>query len=201
MLDMVGDLNEQQARYVKKITDSVERMYRLVNTLLDIGRIEAGVDLKLEWLPLGDVVRQVAEDLRLNAVQKRIDYKVVLPEETMPMVQADRALMEQAIQNVIDNAIKFTESGGAVTVSVRMEIDFAVVEVKDTGAGVSPVDLPRLFERFYRGVDRQLKTDAGSGLGLAIVKSIIDRHNGKISVDSRLGEGSTFALRIPLRQD
>ena len=201
MLDMVGDLNEQQSRYVKKITDSVERMYRLVNTLLDIGRIEAGVDLKLEWLPLADVVRQVAEDLRLNAVQKRIDYKVALPEETMPMVQADRALMEQAIQNVIDNAIKFTEGGGAVTVSMRMELEYAVIEVKDTGAGVSPVDLPRLFERFYRGVDRQLKTDAGSGLGLAIVKSIIERHNGKISVDSRLGAGSTFTLRIPLRQD
>ena len=201
MLDMVGELNEQQSRYVKKITDSVERMYRLVNTLLDIGRIEAGIDLKLEWLPLADIVRQVAEDLRVNAVPKQIDYQVVLPETTLPMVQADRALMEQAIQNVIDNAIKFTDRGGKVTISIRTdEEQFVTVEVKDTGAGISPVDLPRLFERFYRGAQRKLKSDAGSGLGLSIVKSIIERHGGKVNVASRLGEGSTFSLRIPLRQ-
>ncbi|MBN2044861.1 MAG: HAMP domain-containing protein [Anaerolineales bacterium] len=201
MLDMVGDLNEQQARYVQKISESVERMHYLVDTLLDIGRIEAGVDLKLEWLMVSDLVRQVAEDLRLNAVQKRINYQVNLPAGTEPMVQADRALLEQAVQNVIDNAIKYTHPGGDVKISVRFEQDALVaIRVEDTGSGIAPVDEPRLFERFYRGAGRAGKKDGSSGLGLAIVKSIIDRHHGSIQVQTRLGEGSAFTLRIPLKQ-
>jgi two-component system phosphate regulon sensor histidine kinase PhoR len=201
MLDMVGDLNEQQDRYVQKISENVERMHRLVDTLLDIGRIEAGVDLKLEWLMITDLVRQVAEDLRLNAIQKRIDYHLELPGGTEPMVQADRALMEQAVQNVIDNAIKYTQAGGEIHVSVRFEQDsLAAVRVADNGSGIAPVDEPRLFERFYRGAGRTGKKDGGSGLGLAIVKSIIDRHHGSIQVQTRLGEGSAFTLRIPFKQ-
>jgi two-component system NtrC family sensor kinase len=201
MLDMVGDLNEQQARYVQKISENVERMHRLVDTLLDIGRIEAGVDLKLEWLMITDLVRQVAEELRLNAIQKRINYHLELPGGTEPMVQADRALMEQAVQNVIDNAIKYTQAGGEVHISVGFEQDtFAAIRVADNGSGIAPVDEPRLFERFYRGAGRSAKKDGGSGLGLAIVKSIVDRHHGSIQVQTRLGVGSAFTIRIPFKQ-
>lgn len=200
MLDMVGNLNEQQKLYVKKISENVERTHHLVNTLLDMGRIEAGVDLKVEWLMITDLVRQVAEDLRLTAAQKRISYQLDLPEDTEPMVQADRELMNQAVQNVIDNAIKYTHNGGEINISVRFEEDqWAAIRVADNGSGIAPVDEPRLFERFYRGAGRSIK-DGGSGLGLAIVKSIIERHNGSIHVQTRLGEGSAFTLRIPMKQ-
>ncbi len=201
MLDMVGDLNEQQSRYVKKIVQGVENMSRLVNTLLDLGRIEAGVGLKLELLPITDVVRQVAEALRMEAIQKQIDYQVLMPEETMPVVQADQALLERAIQNLIDNAIKFTPPQGKVEIDLYQEGDNSIVlKVKDSGVGISPVDLPRLFERFYRGANRAAQSEQGSGLGLAIVKSIVERHNGTVSADSLLGKGSVFTITLPIRQ-
>lgn len=201
MLDMVGDLNEQQSRYVKKIVQGVENMSRLVNTLLDLGRIEAGVGLKLELLPITDVVHQVSEALRMEAVQKQIDYQIRLPEDTMPVVQADQALLERAIQNLIDNAIKFTPPQGKVEVFLKQEGDENIIlEVRDTGVGISPVDIPRLFERFYRGANRAAQAEQGSGLGLAIVKSIVERHHGTVSAESILGKGSVFTITLPIRQ-
>jgi len=201
MLEMVGDLNEQQTRYVEKIVQGVEKMSRLVNTLLDLGRIEAGVGLKLEKLAISDVVGQVAEALRMEAVQKQIKFQVRVPEITFPAIEGDHALLERAIQNLIDNAIKYTDSGGEVVVSLQMEKDqFVTVEVKDSGAGISPVDMPRLFERFYRGASRTNLKERGSGLGLAIVKSIAERHHGEVTAKSQLGRGSIFTFRIPIQQ-
>jgi PAS domain S-box-containing protein len=201
MLEMVGDLNEQQARYVEKIVQGVENMSRLVNTLLDLGRIEAGVGLKVEKLAISDVVSQVAEALRMEAVQKQIRYQIRLPDVTFPAIEGDHALLERAIQNLIDNAIKYTDPGGEVTISLNMDTDqFIAVEVKDSGVGVSPVDMPRLFERFYRGASRTNLKERGSGLGLAIVKSIAERHHGTVSAKSQLGKGSIFSLRIPIKQ-
>ena len=119
MLDMVGDLNEQQTRYVGKIVEGVESMSRLINTLLDLGRIEAGVGLQLEMLPISDVVRQVAEALRMQADQRKIDYHLHLPSTTIPLVEADQALIERAVQNLIDNAIKYSDTNGEVHITLR----------------------------------------------------------------------------------
>ncbi len=201
MMDMVGDLNEQQTRYLKKIGQGIENMSRLVVTLLNLGRIEAGIGLQLEMVPVSDLVQQVAEALRLEAVQRQLKLEVHLPQNTMPLVQADKVLLVQAAQNLIDNAIKFTRAGGLVEVSVTVEEEQQVaITVKDTGVGIAPVDLPRLFERFYRGGGRAMGDERGSGLGLAIVKSIAERHGGSVSVESQLGKGSIFTMRIPLRQ-
>ncbi|HSG26820.1 MAG TPA: ATP-binding protein [Anaerolineales bacterium] len=201
MLEMVGDLNEQQARYVEKIVQGVEKMSRLVNTLLDLGRIEAGVGLKLEKLAISDVVGQVAEALRMEAVQKQIKFHVHLPEITFPAIEGDHALLERAIQNLIENAIKYTDPGGEVAINLKMEQDQIVsVEVRDTGVGISSVDMPRLFERFYRGASRTSLKERGSGLGLAIVRSIAERHHGEVTAKSQLGKGSVFTFRIPIQQ-
>ena len=201
MLEMVGDLNEQQARYVEKIVQGVENMSHIVNTLLDLGRIEAGVGLKVEKLAISDVVGQVAEALRMEAVQKQIKYQLLLPEATLPAVEGDSALLERAIQNLIDNAIKYTDPGGEVAISLKVDTDqFVLIEIKDSGVGISPVDMPRLFERFYRGATKTAIRERGSGLGLAIVKSIAERHHGTVSAKSQLGKGSVFTLRIPIKQ-
>jgi PAS domain S-box-containing protein len=200
MLQMVGELNEQQTGYINKIVVGVESMSFLVNNLLDLGRIEAGIGLQLEMIPVADITRQVIEALHLNAIQKQIDLTLDLPSGSTPLVEADQTLLHQAIYNLVDNAIKFTDAEGKVTVSVKVKSGEVIWEVRDTGIGISPVDLPRLFERFYRAAGRKVRQHSGAGLGLTIVKSIAERHGGDAHAESQLGKGSTFTLTIPLRQ-
>jgi PAS domain S-box-containing protein len=200
MLEMVGDLNEQQMGYVRKIVVGVESMSRLVNNLLDLGRIEADIGLNLEMVPVQDIIERVIEALSLQANQKRIQLQIEIPQQTTPLVEADQALLQQALHNLVENAIKYTPTNGKVLVSVRGQQNRMVFEVRDSGIGISPVDLPRLFEKFYRSASREAKKESGTGLGLAIVKSIAERHGGDVGVDSHLGKGSTFSLTIPLRQ-
>lgn len=201
MLDMVGELNEQQFSYVRKIISGVESMSRLVNNLLDLGRIEAGVGLELDTIAITDIVEKVVAGLQTTAQQKRIQVEIEPQQSNLPLVEADQALLQQAIQNLVENAIKYTRSEGQVKISLQARQDRMVVEVNDTGIGISPMDQPRLFERFYRGAQQSSKDQRGTGLGLAIVKSIAERHGGRVWVESQLGKGSTFYLSIPLRQN
>jgi PAS domain S-box-containing protein len=200
MLEMVGELNEQQLAYVRKIVGGVESMSRLVSNLLDLGRIEAGIGLQLEMVPVRDVVERVTGALQLQATQKKIQLSVEIPEQTIPLLEADPALLQQALQNLVENAIKYTESGGKVRVGVSSKQERLAFEVSDTGIGIAPVDQPRLFEKFFRAAQPVGKTERGTGLGLAIVKSIAERHGGQVWVESQLGKGSTFFLVLPVRQ-
>jgi signal transduction histidine kinase/HAMP domain-containing protein len=200
MLEMVGDLNSQQEGYVQKIVVGVESMSRLVNNLLDLGRIEADVGLRLEMLSVHDVIEQVTESLTMQAAQKQIQLHTSIPDEAIPLIEADQALLNQALHNLVENAIKYTPAKGDVHISVHVRQDVMVFEVKDNGIGVSPVDQPRLFERFYRSANREAKRERGTGLGLAIVKSIAERHGGQVGLTSQLGSGSTFYIAIPVRQ-
>jgi signal transduction histidine kinase len=200
MLQMVGELNEQQTGYINKIVNGIESMSFLVNNLLDLGRIEAGVGLQLEKVPVEDVTRQVIEGLHIQAIQKQIDLTFNPPPEKKSLVEADQALLHQAIYNLVDNAIKYTEAGGQVTVTVKVKSDKVVWVVQDTGIGISPLDLPRVFERFFRPAGRRSGQRKGSGLGLTIVKSIAERHGGSVKAESQLGKWSIFTLTIPLRQ-
>ncbi len=200
MLEMVGTLNEQQQGYVKKIISGVENMARMVNNLLDLGRIEAGVGLHLETIPLFDIVDGLTNALQPQAAQKNIDLNVDLPKNTMPLIEADQALLQQAMYNLVENAIKYTPQGGRVSVRLKLLGDGMQFEVEDTGIGIAPIDQPRLFEKFYRGGQREAREQKGSGLGLAIVRSIAERHGGRVWLDSQLGKGSTFYLQVPLHQ-
>jgi len=193
-------LNEQQINYMKKIVVAVESMSHLVNNLLDLGRIEAGIDLQLEMVLVHDLVERVTDSLKMQGMQKHVQLAVDIPSQTAPLIEADQALLHQALYNLVENAIKYTNAGGMINVSVRVRQDNLVFGVNDTGIGIAPVDIPRLFEKFYRGVQRDAKKQSGTGLGLAIVKSIAERHNGKVWVESQLGKGSTFYLMIPIRQ-
>ena len=113
------------------------------------------------------------------------------------LIEADQALLTQALHNLVENAIKYTPSGGDIGVTVRVLEENIVFAVRDTGIGVSPVDQPRLFERFYRSANRDAKRERGTGLGLAIVKSIAERHGGHVGLQSQLGSGSTFIILYP----
>ena len=200
MLEMVGELNDQQQGYVRKIVSGVENMSRLVNNLLDLGRIEIGVGLQVETISIHDIVERVVGALQLQATQKNISLTVELPRDLPASIEADQALLHQGVYNLVENAIKYTPNGGQVQVRVRATDKELVFEVKDDGIGISPSDLPRLFEKFYRGKQRDARSQHGSGLGLAIVRSIAERHGGKVWVESELGKGSVFFLLVPVKQ-
>jgi len=200
MLDMVGELNEQQQSYVSKIITGVENMARLVNDLLDLGRIDMGVDLQVEPVLVLNVLEKVTSTLRTQATQKDIELSLELPKDLPHHIDADPALFHQAIYNLVENAIKYTPEGGQVFVRVRLSAKDLVFEIQDTGIGIASEDMPRLFEKFYRGKAREARARVGTGLGLAIVRSIAERHGGRVWVESEEGKGSTFYLQIPIRQ-
>ena len=199
MLEMVGDLNEQQKGYVAKIVVGVESMSKMVTNLLDLGRIDAGVGLQVEKTVVMDVVKAVMEPLQMVADQKHIHLTQAAAPGLPETIDADRALLQQALFNLVENAIKYTPENGSVTLRVHPRPQGMQFEVQDNGIGIAPVDLPRLFEKFYRGSQREARAQRGSGLGLAIVRSIAEQHGGKVWVESVLGQGSTFYLFIPFR--
>jgi signal transduction histidine kinase len=200
MLEMVGELNEQQQGYVKKIISGVENMSRLVNNLLDLGRIDLGVGLQVEHVTVLDIIERVTSALQLQANQKNIVLSVELAKDMPHAVEADQALLHQAVYNLVENAIKYTPENGRVTVRTSSKPDSLVFSTEDTGIGIPADDLPRLFEKFYRGKQREARAQHGSGLGLAIVNSIAESHGGRVWVESTVGKGSTFHLQIPLSQ-
>ena len=199
MLELVGNLNQQQMGYIRKIITGVESMSRLIENLLDLGRIEAEIGLKLETLSIHDIITTVTEALELHAKQKNITLHVSESAQTMPLIEADQALLQQALHNLVENAIKYTPEGGEVRVNYGVDNTQMLFVVQDNGVGISPIDQERLFEKFYRVERREITEQKGTGLGLAIVKSIAEQHGGEVWVESELGVGSTFYLAIPIR--
>lgn len=197
MLSMVGSVNDQQKDFLRKIQDSIEQMTQLVDNLLDLGRLEAGVGLSLEIVQPQVVVREVADSFRPQALNKRIEIELAAPESLSP-IQADGTLLRQALANLLDNAIKYTRPGGKVIVRARQHSGRQSFSVEDNGLGIAPTDQARLFEKFYRARHREALKERGTGLGLAIVKSIAEQHGGRITVESQLGSGSVFTLEVPM---
>jgi signal transduction histidine kinase len=200
MLDSAGELNEQQHSYVKKIITGVENMSRLVNNLLDLGRIEIGVGLQVENVTVLDVIERVTSALHLQAMQKNISLQLELAKDMPHAIEADQALLHQAVYNLVENAIKYTPENGSVIIRTVSDPNHLTFVVKDSGIGIPPEDFSHLFEKFYRGKQREARAQPGSGLGLAIVHSIAESHSGKVWVESEIGKGSTFYLQIPLVQ-
>lgn len=200
MLEMSGWLNEQQRSYIKMIVHGVDNMSKLVNNLLDLGRIDFGVGLQVESSPVLDVLERVTGSLQMQAKQKQISLGVEIPKDMPHAIEADQALLHQALYNLVENALKYTSEGGEVTVHLQTSPSALTFAVQDSGIGIPKNDMPRLFEKFYRGTNREALAERGTGLGLAIVKSIAERHGGKVWVESELGKGSIFYLQIPLTQ-
>jgi signal transduction histidine kinase len=200
MLEMAGELNEQQKNYAKMIVQGVDNMAKLVNNLLDLGRIDFGVGLQVESIPVLDILERVTGSLQMQAKQKGISLGVAIPKDLPHAIEADAALLQQALYNLVENALKYTSPSGEVTIHLQTAPSELTFAVQDSGIGIPKNDLPRLFEKFYRGTNREALAQRGTGLGLAIVKSIAERHGGSVWVESELGKGSTFYLKIPLVQ-
>jgi signal transduction histidine kinase/HAMP domain-containing protein len=200
MLEMVGSLNIQQKDYVKNITVGVDKMNRLVNNLLNLGRIESGIALQLEKITADKIMDAVIHSLQPLAEQKGIKLVYIPPQQEIPEIEVDVALLQEAIFNLVENAIKYTPVNGGVKLTISMRTNGVVFEVKDTGMGIAPLDQQKLFETFYRSSRQEVHQQKGSGLGLAIVKSVAVKHHGDVWVESQLGKGSSFYLSVPLRQ-
>ncbi len=199
MLPMVGSLTPKQQDYVEKVMAGIEQMTELIDDLLDLGRIEAGVGMVKENCSLGDIARIVVESMSGQALAHGLTLSI--GKLTERMIHGDQGLLRHAITNLVDNAIKYTPSGGGITLSVEEREGAMAVSVKDSGIGIAPADQVRLFERFYRVKRRETIDIKGTGLGLAIVKSIAEWHKGRVWVESQLGEGSTFYILIPIQHE
>jgi signal transduction histidine kinase len=200
MLETAGELNDQQKHYSRMIVQGADTMAKLVNNLLDLGRIDFGVGLQVESIPVLDILERVTSSLQLQAKQKNISLGVGIPRDMPNAIEADQALLYQAIYNLVENALKYTPEGGEVTIHLVTAPTTLTFSIRDTGIGIPAQDIPRLFEKFYRGSNREALAQRGTGLGLAIVKSIAERHGGKVWAESEPGRGSTFHLQIPITQ-
>lgn len=199
LLLMHKKLDSTGINFVEMVRKSIQDMRRLIDDLLDLAKIESGIRLELEPVALRTVLQECVEALQSAASSKNMTITVDTP-ANLPAVTADRARLQQVFHNLIGNAIKYTPSNGWVRV-VADEHDGCVrVVVQDNGLGISLEDQARVFDRFYRV--RRPETDGieGTGLGLAIVKSLVEAHNGRITLESKLGQGSSFTVFLPVRR-
>jgi PAS domain S-box-containing protein len=193
-----GELNEEQEEYLQTVKSNADRLVTLINDLLDVARLESGrFKLNVEPLDLPPVVDLVVVTLRPLIAGKDQTIAVdVAPD--LPQVLADKDRVVQVLTNLVSNAHKYTQAGGAIRVEVALDGDLVHVAVHDNGMGIAPEDVARLFTRFYR-VDSSLTREiGGTGLGLSIVKSIVELHGGTVTVESTPGSGSTFSFTLPI---
>jgi two-component system phosphate regulon sensor histidine kinase PhoR len=188
-----------RASFVDILGRHAQRLSGLTADLLDLARLEAGYRLRVEIVPVPSVIEASLLTLAPRAEQKRIQVTTELvPPASGPFaVVAERAAVEQVLTNLVDNAIKYTPAGGRVTVSARAVGDIIEIVVADTGPGISQEHLPRLFERFYRVDNARSRELGGTGLGLSIVKHLVAAHGGEIGVESEVGRGTRFIVRLP----
>ncbi len=190
-----GKLSEQQLNFASQITHEAHRMTGLLNELLDFARMEAG-KFKIEPRPIvySEPVTSAVNTFRPAMAKKRLEVVVDLPPD-LPLVHADPERVIQIVSNLLSNAVKFTPEGGRIIVRAYPEGERVLTEVSDTGIGITPEELPHMFERFYQ--TEAGKAMGGTGLGLSITKSLVEAHGGTIEVQSHPGEGTTFRFSLP----
>jgi two-component system, NtrC family, sensor histidine kinase KinB len=192
----IGPLNAKQVELITVTRDAAERLRHIVDTILDLGRLSSG-KLPMEWRPMrpGDLIFRSAQAYAASYAARGIELAVETPSELAP-VQCDAGRIEHVFSNLLDNALRHTLPGGKVIVSARQLGVFVRFDVRDTGCGIAPGHISRVFETFYR-VPGQ-RSDTGSGLGLALVKQIVEWHGGKVGVESTVNVGSTFWFTLPI---
>lgn len=198
---LVGPLTGEQHEQVDKITEAAERLRRVVADLLDMTRIQAGkLVLNLVASDFPPLVADVLENLESVAREKGVTMTNAITQE-FPPVYADEVRVAQVLTALVCNALKFTQSGDAVTVHARTEDGYLRCDVNDTGIGIAPEDHCKLFERFSQVDMSSTRRAGGMGLGLSIAKALIEAHGGKIGVESQSGKGATFWFTLPLAQE
>jgi signal transduction histidine kinase len=193
-----GEDPDARAEFLEASAVQIERLDWLAQNLLELSKLDSGLVL-LDLRPddLRATVEQAVEQAGTAARRRGVHLAIQLPDRPL-RIRHDPVRVGQVVANLVGNGIKFTPRGGWIRVDVAATPDGARIDVADTGVGIAPDELPRIFERFYRGTRASEARASGSGLGLAIVRSIVEMHGGSVAVESRLGSGSTFSVSLPL---
>jgi two-component system NtrC family sensor kinase len=195
LIERAGPLTSQQVDFVGRVRLSVEQIAELVSDLLDLGRIESGLDTSKERTPMAVLIHYALDNIRNRMEAKGLKLETSI-QDGLPFVYGDPIRLRQLVDNLLQNAMKYTPTSGVISVEAEAEDDQVIVRVVDTGPGIPPQDQPFLFDKFFRASNTP--DDApGTGLGLSIVKSIVDQHGGRIWVESELGQGATFTVVLP----
>ncbi|HET89549.1 MAG TPA: response regulator [Chloroflexi bacterium] len=198
LLPRAGSLSTQQHEFILRARESMETIISLINTFLDIDRLEAGLEMELEPCDLIQIIESEIETWRPQ-MEKHLELRWE-PPETLSTVEGHPYRLRQIVHNLLSNAIKYTPEGGWVSVSAEDDDGYVVVHVADNGIGIPPAQQPYIFDKFYRVESEETLGMTGSGLGLAIVKTVVDKHNGRVWVESRPGLGSVFSFILPVSQ-
>ena len=197
LIDRVGSINDTQREFIRRVQTSVHSITDLVDDLLNLGRIEAGFDTRKEIIQLDQIIRISSEECSARAVEK--DLKLIIDlQEQFPPLYGNPIQIRQMIDNLLDNAIKYTLKG-VIKIAAKVEGSQVILQVIDTGVGIPLVDLPHIFDKFYRASNINT-LQKGTGLGLSIVKSIVENHQGRIWVDSVINQGTKFTIILPLTE-
>ncbi|MFC1477850.1 sensor histidine kinase [Candidatus Margulisiibacteriota bacterium] len=194
----MGELDSTQKDFLKSAHKSGLDLKNLINGLLELSRIDAGkVQLKYEEINLNNLMDQIVQEFRPKAKANDLQFKLAKPGSPNIIIQANQARLLQIINNLCDNALKFTTKG-SVSLSYKQAGDHVEIKVKDTGIGIAKKDLPFIFNRFSQVDNSSTRAYEGTGLGLALIKELVELHNGSIRVESQYHQGSTFIITLPM---
>jgi NtrC-family two-component system sensor histidine kinase KinB len=188
-----------QERFLGNARSSIQRMLNLINQLLDMTRFEAGqLELNQSSWPISELLQTRAKAFAVQSEANEINI-IVEPADTLPAVYADANFIGRVLDNLIDNALKFTESGGTISLLAQPNGANVLVQVQDTGEGIPEEDLASIFDKYAQVKGKKSQEDRqGTGLGLTFCKLVVEAHNGRIWVDSQVGVGSTFSFTLPI---
>ena len=188
----------ERERYLRIIFNSAQRLKKLVEELFELSKLEAKERIpNPEPFSVAELVQDIQQKNQLRAEKNKIDIRIIFPYD-LPPAFADIGMMEKVLQNLIDNALKFTPEKGSITIILQKDNDTIVVKIKDSGIGINEKELPHIFDRYHKTSRSEQKENEGLGLGLMIVKKILEVNNLEINVESAEGEGTIFSFTIPV---
>jgi len=198
----LGKITEEQREFLEKTYKSNERMINLINDLLNITRIEEGRYLyKPIFINIEPIIQSVLDAYKDEIKERKLKLNFIKPKEKLPEIKVDVEKIRLAIQNLLENAIRYTKPGGEMKISLKYLGDKIEFSVSDTGVGIPEDQRARVFSKFFRGSNVIRLETEGSGLGLFITKNIIEAHGGRIWFESKEGEGTTFYFTLPLKKE
>jgi two-component system phosphate regulon sensor histidine kinase PhoR len=191
---------EHRRRGIEVLGRESARLRRLVESLLDFARMEAGAaHYRLEPLDPGDLVRSTVEGFRRQTASRRHEIQLAVAAE-LPQIEADGEALGRAVWNLLDNAVKYSPDAKAVETDVALREDRLAISVRDRGIGIAPEEQHQIFQKFVRGSQAKARGLKGTGIGLTMVRHIVRGHRGEIRLDSEPGRGSTFTILLPARR-
>lgn len=198
LIERAGPVTDTQKQFIRRVQGSVHNITNLVDDLVNLGRVEAGFDTRKESLQVDRIIRYSADGVKKLLAERGHTLMLEL-QDGLPAIFGNPVQIRQVVDHLLDNAIKYTPQGGTITIHAEVDGKQMIIQFRDTGIGIPAVDLPFIFDKFYRASNASAET-SGTGLGLAIVKSVVENHQGRIWVDSTVGKGTTFTVVLPVTE-